>query len=213
LALATLPVTVFSGPNPAADLRFFIGRQPRRPPKAAPQFFTTEEAPQLIATLKAAYPRWYAFVLTGLLGGLRWGESTALQLGDIDWKRGRLHVQRSFSDKTNCIEAPKSGKARWVQASPELLAALRSHIEAMTLEGQVKRWTPEQRQLVFPNTQGRVTRAIRGLRLAPAAHQGRAHPPRLPCHSALVRYLAPGGRDGPPLGARTTRAREHRPDG
>jgi integrase len=96
-------------------------------------------------------------VLTGLLGGLRWGESTALQLGDIDWKRGRLHVQRSFSDKTNCIEAPKSGKARWVQASPELLAALRSHIEAMTLEGQVKRWTPEQRQLVFPNTQGRVT--------------------------------------------------------
>jgi hypothetical protein len=26
-----------------------------------------------------------------------------------------------------------------------------------TLEGQVKRWTPEQRQLVFPNTQGRVT--------------------------------------------------------
>jgi len=68
----------FPGPNPAADLRFFIGRQPRRPPKAAPQYFTTEEAPQLVATLKAAYPRWYAFVLTGLLGGLRWGESTAL---------------------------------------------------------------------------------------------------------------------------------------
>ena len=61
-------------------------------------------APQLIATLKAAYPRWYAFVLTGLLAGLRWGESTALQAGDIDWKRGRLHVQRSVSDKTNRIE-------------------------------------------------------------------------------------------------------------
>jgi integrase len=96
---------------------------------------------------RSPYPRWYAFVLTGLLGGLRWGESTALQLGDIDWKRGRLHVQRSFSDKTNRIEAPKSGKARWVQPSPELLAALRSHIEAMTLEGQVNRWTPVQGQL------------------------------------------------------------------
>jgi len=28
----------------------------------------------------------------------------------------------------------------------------------MNLEGQVNEWTPEQRQLVFPNTQGRVVR-------------------------------------------------------
>ena len=37
-----------------------------------------------------------------------------------------------------------------------MLAALSAHVEAMALEGQVKDWTPEQRQLVFPNKAGRV---------------------------------------------------------
>jgi hypothetical protein len=45
------------GPNPAGDLRFFIGRQPHRPDTHGPRYFTTEEAPQLIATVRAAYPR------------------------------------------------------------------------------------------------------------------------------------------------------------
>jgi hypothetical protein len=58
-------------------------------------------------------------------------------------------VQRSFSDKTSRTEAPKSGKDRYVQASPELLAVLREQLAAIALEGQVRDWTPEQRQLVF----------------------------------------------------------------
>ena len=36
--------------------------------------------------------------------------------------------------------------------------ALRVHGEAMELEASVKDWEPEQRQLVFPNNVGRVTR-------------------------------------------------------
>lgn len=38
-----------------------------------------------------------------------------------------------------------------------MLQTLRTHIDAVTLEGQVKQWMPEQRQLVFPNTRGRIT--------------------------------------------------------
>lgn len=41
--------------------------------------------------------------------------------------------------------------------SPTLATALRTHIEATDLEGQVKRWTPQQRQLVFPNGRGKIT--------------------------------------------------------
>ncbi len=42
-----------------------------------------------------------------------------------------------------------------MKASPALLAALRDHLAAMELEGQVKEWSPEQRQLVFPSPAGR----------------------------------------------------------
>lgn len=147
-----------AGPNPAGDLKFFVGKQPHKARSDTPMFFTREEAPQLFATARGLFPRWSAFILTGLRAGLRWGESAALYTSDIDWKSGRIHVQRTWSDKARRIEAPKDGDDRWVKASPALLDALRAHLEAMTLEGQVKDWTTAQRQLVFPNKAGRVMR-------------------------------------------------------
>jgi hypothetical protein len=33
-----------------------------------------------------------AFILTGLLAGLRWGESAALYASDPDWERGWIFV-------------------------------------------------------------------------------------------------------------------------
>jgi integrase len=152
IEMKTLP-----GPNPAADLKFFVGRRgkKRRPSLA---FFHPEEGPQLVATAEAAYPRWAPFVLTGLLAGLRWGESAALLKTDIDWQRGRVHVQRTFSEKGNSIEPCKDGEDRWVAASPALLTVLRAHIEAMELEGQVRGWAPDQRALVFPTSAGRIMR-------------------------------------------------------
>jgi hypothetical protein len=74
---------------------------------------------------------------------------------DIDWRRGRLHLQRTVS---NSLEPCKDGDDRWVKASPALLAALRQHIESIDLEGQVAEWTAAQRQLVFPTAQGRLMR-------------------------------------------------------
>jgi hypothetical protein len=43
-----------------------------------------------------------------------------------------------------------------VKASPALLVALRAHLEAVALEGQVQDWSAEQRALVFPNKAGRI---------------------------------------------------------
>jgi hypothetical protein len=56
------------------------------------------------------------------------------------------------------IEPCRDGEDRWVKASPALLAALREHLAATALDGQVKNWTPEQRALVFPTTAGRIVR-------------------------------------------------------
>jgi len=149
---------VLLGPNPAADLKFFVGRRAYKKRRPTLAFFTPEEGARLVAMARAATPRWHPFILTGLLAGLRWGESAAFQKSDIDWRRGRLHVQRTFSEKGNSIEVCKDSEDRWVAASPGLLEALRTHVEALDLEGQVREWTPEQRQLVFPTTTGRIIR-------------------------------------------------------
>lgn len=148
---------VLRGPNPAGDLKFFVGKRAhRRARSSAAAYFSQEEGPQLVATARALFPRWSAFILTGLVAGLRWGESAALYRTDIDWRRGRIHVQRTWSTKAGRIEAPKDSEGRHVKASPALLAGLRTHLEAMKLEGEVKGWSLEQRQLVFPNNAGRV---------------------------------------------------------
>jgi integrase len=147
----------FPGPNPAGDLKFFKGKFKKSKPGGL-TYFDQAEAPKLLAAATAGYPRWSTFILTGLLGGLRWGESAALYKSDIDWRRGRLHVQRTVSKGSSRLESPKDRDGRWVKASPALLNALRAHIEAMDLDGQVKSWSPEVRQLVFPTAAGKVAR-------------------------------------------------------
>jgi integrase len=150
---------VLPGPNPAADLKHFVGKGAhRKARRRSAVYFAQEEGPALVATAKAWCPRWAPFILTALLAGLRWGESAALRRSDIDWQRGYLTVERTVSDKGARIEPCKDGESRRVKASPALLEALRSHVEAMSLEGQVHEWAPEQRALVFPTAYGHVVR-------------------------------------------------------
>ena len=149
---------ILPGPNPAADLRYFIGKQAHRKRTARTSHFTREEAPQLVATATALFPRWSTFILTGLLAGLRWGESAALRWTDIEWERGWIYVQRTWSDKGQRLEPCKDGEIRKVKVPASLLEALRAHRESIALEGSVKEWTPEQRAIVFPTEAGRIVR-------------------------------------------------------
>ncbi len=150
---------VLAGPNPAADLKHFIGRGAHRKARARRAvYFAQEEGPALVATARAWCPRWAPFILTGLLGGLRWGESAALRRADIDWRRGAITVERTVSDKGHRIERCKDEDVRSVKTSPVLLAALRAHLEAMELEGQLQDWPPDARALVFPTAYGNVVR-------------------------------------------------------
>ena len=145
------------GVNPAADLRFFIGKHARRP-RTDLEWFRHGEAAVLLEACQALKPRWAAFLLVCFTGGLRWGEATALHVGDIDWSRSRLHVQRTWSEDGGRIERTKDGEDRWVKLPASALEALRTQVEAMALEAQLNRWTHEQRRLVFPNGIGKVTR-------------------------------------------------------
>jgi integrase len=143
--------------NPAADLKHFIGKRPATV-STVPKFFTVPEATRLLRAVRACYPGWSTFIQVGLQGGLRFGEISALHQSDIDWRKAKIHVQRTQS-MGGRIEPPKTRHGdRWVKASPTLLAALKAQCEAATLEGQVKGWSPEQRQWVFPNSKGHVRR-------------------------------------------------------
>ncbi len=81
---------------------------------------------------------------------------SVLRRTDVDLRKGYITVQRTVSDKGRRIEPVKDGEARRVKMSPDLQAALRDHLEAMALEAGVRRWTPEQRALVFPTTYGGI---------------------------------------------------------
>jgi integrase len=151
--LGDVPVNVVTREMLGAEITRVRAAGRKKPSSAV--FFTQEEGPTLAAAAKAVHPRWHAFVLTGLLGGLRWGESAALFKTDIDWARGRLHVQRTVSGD-GTLAPCKDHDSRHVKASTVLLHALHEHIEQVTLEAQMHDWNTEQRRLVFPNGVGRL---------------------------------------------------------
>lgn len=57
--------------------------------------------------------------------GLRWGECIALRPDDVDYAKGRLHVERSM-DQDGEFHAPKTHERREVPAPDYVLEALRS---------------------------------------------------------------------------------------
>jgi len=72
---------------------------------------------------------------------------------DIDWARSVSTSSGPVGGRGR-LERCKDGEDRWVKLPAATMAALQAHLEAMDLEGSVNRWTPEQRELAFPNTVG-----------------------------------------------------------
>jgi integrase len=99
----------YRGANRAAELKFFIGRQPsKKGRKRDLQWFRQGEARTVLEACQAIKPRWVAaFLMVCFGGGLRWGEATALSAHDIDWPRERVHVARTWSEGGGRIEECK----------------------------------------------------------------------------------------------------------
>ena len=133
---------VLPGPNPCADLKWFVGRKREAQTNGNVPFFTVEEMPKVLDAFKALHPRWHPFVLTGFLGGLRYGEIAALHRDDLDAKHSILTVQRGMS--SGKIGQTKTNKVRHVKVSPMLLRALQAHMEAMALDAQAGSGRPSR---------------------------------------------------------------------
>jgi hypothetical protein len=81
-------------PNPGAEAGEWIGKKWQKKDEAAVKHFEPDVAIPLLDRAADDYPRRCAFLATGMLGGLRWGESVALQAGGIKWDGGVIRVQR-----------------------------------------------------------------------------------------------------------------------
>lgn len=88
----------------------YVGRNvadqvtPPKPTKYQPAFLGPEQAQALLDWLRARGHRLYSLVATALGTGARISELLALQWGDVDMARARLHVRRALAE-----ESVKSG--------------------------------------------------------------------------------------------------------
>jgi len=101
-------VSGYRGVNPAAGLRFFIGKQPRRA-RTDLEWFRHDEAAVLLEACRALKPRWTAFLLVCFTGGLRWGKATALY-STMSTGAALACTQRTWSEDGGRIEATKDGE-------------------------------------------------------------------------------------------------------
>lgn len=92
-------------------------------PKPSPGFHDFDEYERLVEAARALGWRAELIVLLGGEAGLRRGEITALEWGDVNLDKRQLCVQRS--SWRGQITAPKSGRLRYVPLTQRLTKALR----------------------------------------------------------------------------------------
>jgi integrase len=78
---------IYSGDNPTAKVKF------PKPDNGRMRFLTHKEADKLLTTLKGKSIDVHDMTLLSLNCGLRWGEITNLQWGDIDFDKGTLAIK------------------------------------------------------------------------------------------------------------------------
>jgi integrase len=109
--------------NPGAELGEWIGKKRQKKQTDDVTYFEPEVGVALMKRAADDYPRRYAFLATGMLAGLRWGESVALQADDIKWDEGVIKVQRTWSEKSKVINPVKDSDNRRVPLRQQARAA------------------------------------------------------------------------------------------
>jgi hypothetical protein len=101
---------------------------------------TSERVGWLLDSIKELYR---PFIAVCAFAGLRIGEAAGLQVGDIDFLRRTLHVQRQAQNNGGVVEVspPKSGSERVVSIPDELVTLIAQHLERLgTLRSTSSGW-------------------------------------------------------------------------
>ena len=107
--------------------------------RRVPDPLTWEERDILEATFREHYPAHYPMIVCGFRTGLRIGELTALQWGDIDFVKRHILVQRNVSNGRVTTPKSKSSK-RLVRMTSALVEVLERHRRVMIEKTLRKGW-------------------------------------------------------------------------
>jgi integrase len=133
--------------NPCARMRRQIGNTGGQEAREV-EVFTREELARLLAVAERDYPAWHPFILCLARTGMRLGEAVALQWADVDFEQRVILVRRS--ERKGRVSEPKSGKARRVEMSRQLMAVLRSYKTLQEAEAALRGEATPERVFVAP---------------------------------------------------------------
>ena len=100
--------------------------------------FADDELTAILDVCETDFPEYYPFFLMACRTGMRVGELSALQWGDINFKNNYIHVGRSY--RLGRITRPKNGKSRRMDMSSQLADGLSENL---------KRGFKDVKELVF----------------------------------------------------------------
>jgi integrase len=113
------------------------------------EVFSREELSALLDVTTREFSHYYPFVLCLARTGMRLGEAMALEWRDVDWKNRLILVRRSR--RRGRVSEPKNGKARRVDMSAQLDAALRGLRSVQEAEAIVTGRDPSHRVFSTPD--------------------------------------------------------------
>jgi integrase len=126
--------------------------------------YTAEELEIYLEAVRTGFTEHFPMFLTLARTGLRLSEALGLQWGDIDFRGGFIEIKRGWVNQRETTT--KTGKTRRVDATPQLLATLRS-FRQQRKEQTLKNGWGEVPEWVFINQEGKP--------LDPGNLRGRVH--------------------------------------
>lgn len=94
---------------------------------------TAKQALELLQLCKQTYPDFYAILATQIFTGLRQGELLALKWKDLDFKNGKLKVQRQYTQGELKETLKTSSSNRTIDICPTLIKILKQHHTKQTI--------------------------------------------------------------------------------
>lgn len=116
------------------------------------KYLEPDEVKTVISSLKQPVKQRLAQLM--LMTGMRFGETVALRISDVDLKNGLITISRTYSLTTHQFGSPKSGKTRVIHIPDEAITVIKEQIIATKLQ-TIKYGLDRSNDLLFKSKFGK----------------------------------------------------------